>query len=219
VVEVRSVQDDLVVALAELYLDTDVRCALPRVAERIVRSGLPAHRLDSLWRSQVTPVVHWNLKSTAGEWAGFDRHWLLHEVTRRAGKHGLETWPLLGPVVHRFRAHRAEREYRFAQVLADRLMQLPEVERPRRVALWQAIFHVYYSVDIEPAPAGCAYDASVRFSHRLARQLIERQRLDPGELVEEFRAICDLLSELLSTEQHKRTAEAHVAAWLERLGA
>lgn len=109
---VASVMDDLVVALAELYLDTDVRDALPRLAQRIVGSGLPRHQVEQLWRREITPAVHWNLKSATGEWAGFDRRWLLAEVARRRGKSSLalDAWPLVGRVLHRLRAYGAEPE-------------------------------------------------------------------------------------------------------------
>jgi hypothetical protein len=187
------------------------------VAERIVCSGLHPHELETLWRSQVTPVVHWNLKQSGGEWCSFDRRWLLLEVTRRAGKAGLETWPWVGPFVHRIRAHGAEREFRLAQALAARLARVSESERPRRVALWQALFQVYYAVDAAPPPE---VDESgvVQFSHRIAQRLIERQQIEPSELLEEFRASCDLMGELLSSVQKKRVAEAHVAGWFEHLG-
>ncbi|MET0384757.1 MAG: hypothetical protein ABW321_02300 [Polyangiales bacterium] len=216
-------KEDLIVALAELYLDTDVRTDLPRVAERIARAALPPHELQLLWRSQITPVVHWNLKAPAGEWTGFDRKWLLSEVEQRRGHRGLESWPWIGELVHRARAYAAEREFRFAVGLAARLAALPEAERPRRTTLWQALAHVYYAADASRV-SQAGYDAtqpdetaSVQFSHRLAQQLIDRKHIEPSELLEEYRVICDVLAELLSSEVQKRVAEAHMAAWLSQL--
>jgi hypothetical protein len=204
-----------VVALADLYLDTDVRSFLPRLAEQIVSSGVSEHELQEIWRRQVTPCVHWNLKSVAGEWSGFDRHWLLEQVQRRAEKPGLEAVPWLGDLVHRFRAYGAEREFRCAQQLARHLAQSPATERPRRVAVWLALVQVYYAFDREKKSASGAHDP--QRVHSFTRQLVQNQQLAPHELVEEFRALCDLLAELLSHDERKHAAEARVAAWLERL--
>jgi hypothetical protein len=212
-----SVLDDLVVALAELYLDTDVRDTLPRVAQRIVGSGLTRSQIEQLWRCQITPAVHWNLRSAAGEWAGFDRRWLLGEVARRRNKPGLMAWPLLGRVVHRLRAFGAEREFRTALWFAERLRNVPERLRPRRIATWQALLQVYYSVDGELLAPHTDAEHSRPPAQRSADSLVRRHELDPGELSDEFRAICDALAPLLSREPLTTTAESQVAAWLDRL--
>jgi hypothetical protein len=204
VVDARA-QEDLIVSLAELYLDTDVRGFLPRLAQQIVASGMPAHELETLWRGQVTPCLHWNLKTVAGEWASFDRRWLLHEVARRADKPGLERLPWLGKLVHRFRSYGVEQEFRFALTLAQHLAQTPAQQREARVAMWLALCRVYYALDSSSAEQASA-------------QLTESQRNEPSLVVEEFRIVCDLLAELLTQGEQKAVAEARVAAWLDRLG-
>jgi hypothetical protein len=216
---VASVSEDLVVALAELYLDTDVRDALPQLAQRVVSSGLPRHQVEQLWRREVTPAVHWNLKSAAGEWAGFDRRWLLAEVARRRGKHSfaLDAWPLVGRVLHRLRAYGAEPEFRLAMWLAERLRNVPEETRGRRVAVWQALTQVYYSVDGELGAPHTTAEHTRTPSQRVANLIVRRNELDPSELSDEFRVICDVLAPLLSREQLATAAESQVAAWLDRL--
>lgn len=209
--------DDLVVALAELYLDTDVRDALPRLAQRIVSAGQTRSQIEQLWRCQITPTVHWNLRSPAGEWAGFDRRWLLSEVARRREKPGLVAWPLVGRIVHRLRAFGAEPEFRAAMWLAERLRGVPEAQRAKRVAIWQALLTVYYSVDGEPAAPHTDAEPSRAPAQRSADSLVRRHELDAGELSDEFRAICDVLAPLLSREPLATTAESQVAAWLDRL--
>lgn len=196
--------EDLILLLADLYLDTDVRDSLPRLAQQIVRSGITEHELSTLWRSQLTPSVHWNLKAVAGEQSSFDRRWLLHEVSRREGKRGIETLPWLGKLVHRLRAGGAEREFQLALELSRRLAQVPEAQREQRVVMWLALTRVYY--------------ATAASADESARHLVESQRIEPHALVEEFRVLCDVLSELLTDTDRKSQAEAHVAAWLERLG-
>jgi hypothetical protein len=211
-----------VVALAELYLDTDVRDALPQVAQRILASGLSRPQVEQLWRREITPAVHWNLKSAAGEWAGFDRRWLLAEVARQRSKSslGLDAWPLVGRVLHRLRAYGAEPEFRAALWLAERLRSVPEPARSRRVAVWQALTQVYYSVDGElaaPPTRTDTTDHSRAPSQRAANLIVRRHELDPSELSDEFRVICDVLAPLLSREQLSTAAESQVAAWLDRL--
>ena len=214
---VTSAQEELIVALAELYLDTEIRDGLPRLAERMLASGLSRHAVETLWRTQVTPVVHWNLKSVAGEWAGFDRHWLLSEVERRSASAGLERLPLLGSLLHRFRAHGAEREFRLAQFLAERLSGVPEAARARRVAVWQALLGVYYAVDAVPPLAPAAQRTAEQLSERTAQRLVARFQPDAGELLDEFRSICDALAPLLSRPELTSAAEHNVAEWLDRV--
>jgi hypothetical protein len=207
----------LVVALSELYLDTDVRDALPRLAQRIVSAGLTRWQIEQLWRCQITPTVHWNLRSPAGEWAGFDRRWLLTEVARRRDKPGLVAWPLIGRIVHRLRAFGAEPEFRAALWLAERLRGVPAAQRAKRVAMWQALLTVYYSVDGELAVPHTDAEHTRAPAQRSADSLVRRNELDVSELSDEFRVICDVLAPLLSREPLATRAESQVAAWLDRL--
>jgi hypothetical protein len=214
---VTSVLDDLVVALAELYLDTDVRDTLPRLAQRMLSSGLSRSQIEQLWRCQITPAVHWNLRSAAGEWAGFDRRWLLAEVARRREKPGIVAWPVVGRVLHRLSAYGAAPEFRAALWFVERLRGLAEPARPRRVATWQALLQVYYSVDGELGAPHTDAEHSRAPSQRSADALVRRYELDPGELSDEFRVICDVLAPLLSRAPLATSAESQVAAWLDRL--
>lgn len=214
----RPAFDDLVVALADLYLDTEVRDGLPKLAERMASSGLSPAELELLWRKQVTPSVHWNLKTTTGEWAGFDRTWLLREVARRADRPGLASLPIVGALVHRFRAFGAEREFRVALALAMRLAHMPEPQRTRRVAMWEALAHVYFGVDSAPRQPGAERRSAERLARNYADRLVRKHGFGAAELLEEFRAICDLLAEVLSGEQLKYLADSQVGAWLDSLG-
>jgi len=213
---VTGAQEELVIALAELYLDTEVRDGLPRLAQCMLDSGLSQEAIEVLWRSQVTPVVHWNLKAMAGAWDGFDRRWLLSEIERQRERPGLERWPLVGRVVHAFRAHGAEREFRLAVSLAERLADVPEAARARRVAVWQALLQVYYAVDAHPSGTPEVREATEQLSERLAQQIVARFSPDPAELLEEFRLLCDALAPLLSRAELAHAAEHNVADWLDR---
>jgi hypothetical protein len=208
--------DELIVALAELYLDTEVRDGLPRLAQHMLDSGMTRGAIRRLWRSQVTPAVHWNLKAVAGEWAGFDRRWLLSEVERRSHTRGVEQWPVLGSLLHALRAHGAEREFRLALQLTERLCGVPVAERTRRVAVWEALFHVYFALD-KPATTPEEQRAAELLSERFAQQLVARFAPDASELLDEFRTICDALAPLLSSAERAAEAEHNVAEWLDRV--
>ncbi len=77
-------------ALADLCLDSaldDVRYRA--IATSVVASGYtPAEVQEILWR-EVLPVVETNLRSPAGEWAGFDADWLQERIlAQRRRPHG-----------------------------------------------------------------------------------------------------------------------------------
>jgi hypothetical protein len=67
-------------ALSALYLDTDVVALYPQIAEVLAKSP---YSLDALYETlmyDVHPVLYANLTIVAGEWAGFDRDWLLERI-------------------------------------------------------------------------------------------------------------------------------------------
>lgn len=77
---------DVVLAMAEHFLDTETRHRLPHTASLCVRAGLNAEQVRSLWCHDVAPVVGMNLLSPAGEWAGWNRDWLLRQIAARRAR-------------------------------------------------------------------------------------------------------------------------------------
>jgi len=73
-------------ALAELYLDTEVRPLVVNAAAACLSSGYSDQELQTIWRHEVSPVLAKNLLSPAGEWAGFDHDWLESEILQRRPK-------------------------------------------------------------------------------------------------------------------------------------
>jgi hypothetical protein len=75
------------IALSDLWLDTELtEDDLRRIAEVMRRSGYNVGELREIYLFEVAPVVFPNLLSVAGEWAGFDEEWLVHEVTKQASR-------------------------------------------------------------------------------------------------------------------------------------
>lgn len=69
--------------MTEHFLDTEMRHLLPFTASVCVSAGLDQAQVRTLWSQDVAPVVGTNLLSPAGEWAGWDRAWLLRRIGER----------------------------------------------------------------------------------------------------------------------------------------
>jgi len=68
--------------MAGHFLDTETRHDLPYTALSCVEAGLSAAQARQVWQFEVSPAVGSNLFSVAGEWAGWDRDWLVDRIER-----------------------------------------------------------------------------------------------------------------------------------------
>jgi hypothetical protein len=73
------------VAMAHHFLDTETRHDLPLTALCCVEAGLSAAQAREVWRFEVAPAVGANLYSMVGEWAYWDRDWLVERILRLRG--------------------------------------------------------------------------------------------------------------------------------------
>jgi hypothetical protein len=73
---------DVWVAMAEHYLDTETRQEIPSTALKCARAGLSLEEARNIWRFEVCPAVSFNAFDIAGEWAGWDREWLVGRIGR-----------------------------------------------------------------------------------------------------------------------------------------
>lgn len=71
---------DVWVAMAEHFLDTETRHTIPMTALCCVEAGLSTASARDEWRSHVVPAVGFNVLLVAGEWAMWDRRWLLDRI-------------------------------------------------------------------------------------------------------------------------------------------
>ena len=69
-------------AMADHFLDTETRHDIPLTALLCVEAGWSCERARDAWRHEVSPAVAFNLWSVAGEWAGWDREWLVARIER-----------------------------------------------------------------------------------------------------------------------------------------
>jgi hypothetical protein len=72
------------IAMADLFLDTDVRIWYAHMARVLADSPFSLPELRQILDNEVTPALQGNLLDIAGEWAGFDNEWVVGEI-----RHGL----------------------------------------------------------------------------------------------------------------------------------
>jgi hypothetical protein len=73
------------VAMADHFLDTETRQGIPLTALRCVEAGLSVDEARLIWQYEVSPAVGDNLWSVAGEWACWDRDWLVATIQQARG--------------------------------------------------------------------------------------------------------------------------------------
>lgn len=155
-------------ALADLFLDTDVRSAYVSIAATLAASPYSLDELRRILDDEVTPVLQGNLLQVAGEWAGFDEEWVIERVSARVGK---RRW--LPALVN------LNSDWRVLAGLVERLRALPDDQaRARRMAAWCALLPLF--LDREPRaalPSGCPRDEEAAiFREELWPLLIEGVR-------------------------------------------
>ncbi|MFT3911365.1 MAG: hypothetical protein QM737_18225 [Ferruginibacter sp.] len=69
------------IALSEFYLDTELQDSdLRRIAFTILDSPYSLDEVKTINKYEVFPILQANLLSPAGEWAGFDKDWLVEKI-------------------------------------------------------------------------------------------------------------------------------------------
>ncbi len=81
-------------ALADLYLDTtQTDATLRNIARRLLASPYSTSQLEQILFQEVHPVCRANLKSIAGEWAGFAQRDLVQAILHQLGAGVRPAWP------------------------------------------------------------------------------------------------------------------------------
>lgn len=69
-------------ALSEFFLDTEITDAtFDYVARVVLETGYSPQEIHSILWGEVFPVLEGNLRSIAGEWAGWTDDWLLEHLS------------------------------------------------------------------------------------------------------------------------------------------
>ena len=83
-------------ALADFFLDTELDDSdYERIANVLASSPYSIQDAEDILRHELYPVLIRNLRSVAGEWAGFDREWLRGSIKPRLNKRPKFRLPLL----------------------------------------------------------------------------------------------------------------------------
>lgn len=82
-------------AFSDFFLDTELdERDYCRISETLASSPYDISTLNDILRFEVYPTLIWNLRDVAGEWAGFDRDWLVEQMTPRINKRPILRTPL-----------------------------------------------------------------------------------------------------------------------------
>jgi len=83
-------------ALSDFFLDTELDDRdYQRISEVLASSPYSMADTEDILRFEVYPVLIWNLRSIAGEWAGFDRDWLRDQIAPRLNRRPKIRIPIL----------------------------------------------------------------------------------------------------------------------------
>lgn len=84
-----AVREPVWEAISRLWLDTVIdNRDREMIAQTLAATPLSDDELDRIYRYEVAPVVHGNLKIVAGAWGGFDEEWLRASITRHVARSG-----------------------------------------------------------------------------------------------------------------------------------
>ena len=83
-------------ALSDFFLDTELdEKDYLRISEVLASSPYSIRDTEEILRFEVYPVLIWNLRIVAGEWAGFDRDWLRARIEPRLNRRPKFRMPML----------------------------------------------------------------------------------------------------------------------------
>jgi hypothetical protein len=68
------------IALSDLFLDTDVSLSYDHILEVMTQTGFTDDEVQEILLYEVEPALCFNLYDVAGEWAGFEEHWLIDRI-------------------------------------------------------------------------------------------------------------------------------------------
>ncbi|MFW5967051.1 MAG: DUF7079 family protein [Persicimonas sp.] len=188
-------------ALSDLFLDTEVRWFIPRIAKVLVESDYSEVELRRIWHCEVVPECAWNFLSIAGEWGAMP----LDEgrLRRRA------TWfPGLMTLLWQIPGRLMREEFHQTLELRRRLRDYDPAWRDSYASVWKAFADIYVEEDLEDV-----FGLDNRIEHLVSSRLSREEMLETFD--EDFRPV---FRELLIGDEAAGEARraANVVAIVER---
>ncbi|MDV9031932.1 hypothetical protein Q7C30_007470 [Pseudomonas sp. RAC1] len=88
-------------ALSEFFLDTDVDLSSDGLVQRLAQTGYTPDQVQCILWNEVYPVLHSNLQSMAGEWAGWTDAFLQAHLVVRPYSPGMPARGWIGAEISR----------------------------------------------------------------------------------------------------------------------
>jgi hypothetical protein len=131
-------------AAADLFLDSETRTELPRIALTLLGSGYAEAELERIFQFELVPECVWNLYDVAGAWAmmSLDEVRLARRAVRAPRTLARTFTRLLTP--DSLRA-----QWRAVLGLRAHLGRAPQAERAGMAAVWTALAHAYLEERLE----------------------------------------------------------------------
>ena len=122
------------VAMADHFLDTETRHEIPLTALRCIEADLTVAEARDVWRYEVSRAVGFNAWSIAGEWAGWDRDWLIERIERLRRRWdnapGTARW-----LRYRFRVHLLHGVWVAISECMEKLLAFPDPDTRKQASL------------------------------------------------------------------------------------
>ena len=151
------------IAMADHFLDTETRHDIPRTAFISIAAGFCPEEAHEIWQNEVSPAVSFNAWDVAGEWAGWDEHWLVTEIGRVRAK-----------AKRRSKIHQWLRDHVYPQPLSEiwvaiercmlRLLEVKDPSRQEQMSRDLTILARHYFDFAIHGDAALEPDAHVRLS-------------------------------------------------------
>lgn len=131
-------------AVADLFLDTETRWELPRIAQVLRASGYEEAELVAIFQWEVAPECAWNLYAVTGEWAALPLN--EERLARRAARRPSYLRRMLARMTT---PDFLRVQWRAVLDLRALLAELPEPAGRSLARVWSALAHAYLEVRLD----------------------------------------------------------------------
>ena len=140
-----TTREDVWELMADQFLDTETRTWIPKTALACVELGLTEEQAFDVWAYEVTPAVWPNVWDIAGEWACWDRKWLVAEIRKKTPRK--RSW-----LVYRAHVHGVHQSWITIAACMRVLWRTPAAERRELASTLEWLASRYFDFCVSRAP-------------------------------------------------------------------